>query len=217
MQDTRIRLASAFLLSFAAFASIVGAVAVCIWWLVFTQRQHSLRNGPALLWTLALFILVAHVMTAFGGDGLSYLVRMAVLLLVGAWLFTDYRSGDFLAAGTWLGGNRIGFELGMIAEMALQMAEELLEDISRIRTAMRLKGQAWGIRSLVPAGRVLLNDALVRADTLAEQLAMRGYRNGGTICPVFYTTKWDVAAGAAAAVALIAAFIPVSEFFILYR
>jgi energy-coupling factor transport system permease protein len=217
MQDPRIRLLCAFLLSFAAFASVTGAVAVFVWWLAFTPRWQSIRHRTALLTTLVLFVIVAGVMILAGSDGLSYLLRMIAILLVGTWVYAESCTGDFLSVGTWLFGTRVGFEAGMIAGMAMQMATGLSEDFYRIRIATGMKGQPWGIRSIVPAGRILIHDALRRADETAEVLAMRGYRYGGTCCPHFHTTLHDAIAGTCAAVALILAYFPVSEFFILYR
>ena len=201
MQDPRVRLLCACLLSLAAFASLAGAIAVFVWWLVFTTRLRSIRNRTAVLMSLCLFGIIAGVLSLCGNDGISYLVRMTAILLVGTWLF----------------GTRIGFELGMIAGMALQVASGLSEDVGRIRIAARQKGQPWGIRSIVPVGRVLIYDTLRRADETAAILAMRGYRNGGTLCPSFHTTLRDGIAGICAAVALVLACLPVSEFFILYR
>ena len=217
MQDPRIRLLCAFMLSLAAFASVTGALAVVIWWLVFTPRWHSIRHHHAILATLVLFGIVAGVMTLTGSDGISYLVRMIAILLVGTWVYAESAAGDFLSVGTWCLGTRIGFEVGMIAGMAMQMATGLSDDFCRIRMATQQKGQPWGIRSIVPAGRVLIYDAIRRADETAEVLAMRGYRNGGTICPRFRTSVSDIVAGACAAIALVLAYIPVSEFFIHYR
>jgi energy-coupling factor transport system permease protein len=167
--------------------------------------------------SLCLFGIIAGVLTLCGNDGISYLVRMTAILLVGTWVYADSFPGDFLAVGTWLFGTRIGFELGMIAGMALQVASGLSEDVGRIRIAARQKGQTWGIRSIVPVGRVLIYDTLRRADETAAILAMRGYRNGGTLCPSFHTTLRDGIAGICAVVALVLACLPVSEFFILYR
>ena len=73
----------------------------------------------------------------------------------------------------------------MIAGMAMQMATGLSEDFRRIRIATGLKGQPWGICSIVPAGRILIHDALRRADETAEVLAMRGYRDGGQSARTF--------------------------------
>ena len=217
MQDPRLRLLCVFMLSLAAFASVTGAVAVIVWWMIFTPRWHSIRHRHALLATLVLFGIVAGVMTLTGSDGLSYLVRMIAILLVGTWVYAESAANDFLAVGTWCLGTRIGFEVGMIAGMAMQMAAGLSDDFRRIRIAIQQKGQPWGIRSIVPAGRVLIHDALRRADETAEVLAMRGYRNGGTMCPHFHTPVRDIVAGTCAAVALVLAYIPVSEFFIHYR
>ncbi|HNX18132.1 MAG TPA: hypothetical protein PKM50_07375 [Methanoregula sp.] len=217
MQDPRIRLLSAFLLSLAAFVSIAGAVFVFIWWLVFTPRWHCIRHRTALCSAFVLFLIVAVVIYITGGDGLSYLVRMAVILLVGSWVFSESCTGDFISLGTWLLGNRTGFETGMIAGMAMQMATDISDDFYRIRIASRLKGHSWGIHSIVPAGRVIIDDAIRRADETAEVLAMRGYRNGGTICPHFHTSRCDIIAGCCAVVIFILAYVHVSEFFILYR
>lgn len=209
MQDPRIRLLCAFLLSLAAFASVTGAVAVVVWWLAFTPRWHSIRHRHAILATLILFGIVAGVITLSGSDGLSYLVRMIAILLVGTWVYSESAAGDFISVGTWCLGTRIGFEVGMIAGMAMQMATGLSDDFSRIRMATQQKGQSWGIRSIVPAGRVLIHDAIRRADETAEVLAMRGYRYGGTCCPHFPATVPDAVAGICAAVALVLVYIPV--------
>ncbi|MGA9028929.1 MAG: energy-coupling factor transporter transmembrane component T [Methanoregula sp.] len=203
MQDPRIRLACAFLLSIAAFISIAGAIAAFLWWLVFTSRWKSIRHFRAMLATLLLFVLVAAVMVFTGTNGLSYLTRMTAILLVGTWVYADSRPGDFLATGTWLCGTRMGFELGMIAEMAMGVAQGLSDDFSRIRIAMAQKEQPWGIRRILPAGRILIWDALRRADDTAELLAMRGYRGGGTICTRFSPQAPEIVAGACATAALV--------------
>jgi energy-coupling factor transport system permease protein len=215
MQDQRLRLLCGAVLSVAAFVNVTGAIAVGVWWLLFTSRTSVLRNSRVIIATLGLFTAVAVITELSGGNGCSYLIRMTALLLVGAWLYAEYRPGDFLAVGTWLLGTRTGFEIGMIAEMALLMAEELLLDISRIRIAAQIKGQVWGIRCIIPTGRVIINDALQRADNIAIQLAVRGYRNGGTVCPVFMTTCRDLLGCGCAFLVLLIGAIPVSEFFIL--
>jgi energy-coupling factor transport system permease protein len=203
MQDPRIRFACAFLLSLAAFISIAGAAAVFLWWLAFTPRWKSIRHIRAVAATLLLFVLIAAVITLTGTGGLSYLARMSVILLVGTWVYADSRAGDFLATGTWLLGSRIGFEPGMIAEMAMGMAEGLSDDFSRIRLAMVQKGQPWSVRRILPAGRILVWDALRRAEDTAEILAMRGYRGGGTVCTRFSTSPLEITAGAFALAALV--------------
>ena len=112
---------------------------------------------------------------------------MTAILLIGVWVFADTRLGDFLATGTWLLGSRTGFELGMIAGMSLEMAGGLFEDFHRIRMASVQKGMPWSIKSILPAGRILISDTLRRADDTAEILAIRGYRAGGALCQHFST------------------------------
>lgn len=217
MQDARIRLLAACLLSAAAFISISGAVAAFVWWFAFTPRLRCIRHRMAVLAAFVLFCLVSLVIVLSGGDGLSYLIRMTAILLVGTWLYADSLPGDFPALGTWLLGPKRGFELGMIAGMAMQSAEGLGDDFARIRIASAQKQVPWGIRSVISAGRVLIHDALVRADDMAELLAVRGYRDGGTCCPRFNTPPFDILAGACAGAVFLVAWIPVSAFFILYR
>jgi energy-coupling factor transport system permease protein len=207
MQDPRVRFACAFLLSLAAFISLAGAAMVFLWWLVFTPHWKSIRHIRAVAATLLLFVLIAAVITLTGTGGLSYLARMSAILLVGTWVYADSRAGDFLATGTWLLGPRIGFEPGMIAEMALGMAQDLSEDFSRVQLAMVQKGQPWSIRRILPAGRILICDALRRAEDTAEILAMRGYRGGGTFCTRFSTSPCEITAGAFAMAALVFAYL----------
>jgi energy-coupling factor transporter transmembrane protein EcfT len=95
--------------------------------------------------------------------------------------------------------------------------ESLFLDLERVRMAERLKGIPWGLKSLVPTGRILIHNSLARAEDTAELLAVRGYCYGGTWCPAFRTGRLDLVAGTAAIIVGIAAFVPVSEFFILYR
>ena len=185
MQDPRVRFACAFLLSLAAFISLAGAAAVFFWWLVFTPRWKSIRHPRAVLATLLLFVIIAAVITLTGTGGT--LVSCPDECDPAGWYLGICRfpAWDFLAMGTWLLGPRIGFEPGMIAEMAMGMAQDLSEDFSRIRLAMVQKGQPWGISRILPAGRILICDALRRAEESAEILAMRGYRGGGTVCTRF--------------------------------
>jgi len=213
MQDARIRLFAACLLSVAAFISVSGAVAAFVWWLAFTPRLGCIRHRMTVLAAFVLFGLVSLAIAFSGGDGLSYLIRMTAILLVGTWLYADSLPGDFPALGTWLLGPKKGFELGMIAGMAVQAADSLGNDFTRIRIASAQKQVSWGIRSVISSGRILIYDALVRADEMAELLAVRGYRDGGTCCPQFRTPLRDILAGICATAVLFIAIIPVSEFF----
>lgn len=217
MQDPRIRIGSAALLSVAAFISVEGAFAAFIWWLVFTPRITTIKNRSVIAGMLILIGLVSVMITVLGGNGVAYFVRMGVIILIGAWAWSEQQQGEFLSMSVWCFGKNTGFTLGLIAESGMLMADALSKDVTRIRIAQELKGLPWGITMLIPTGCVLINDALVRADETAELLAVRGYRDGGSLCPEFVTPARDGMAGFCAICAIIFAFIPLSEFFILYR
>jgi energy-coupling factor transport system permease protein len=217
MQDPRIRIAAAAVLSLAAFMSLHGAAAVFLWWLVFTPRLQLAKRIRLVLSLLLMIAFFSLVLELFGGGGLSYFFRMTVIVLIGMWLFSEQKSGEFLSIGVWLFGDRAGFELGMVAEMGMQSLVAVTADLDRIRMAEKIKGMQWDVRSLVPAGLVLVHGALARAEDTAELLAIRGYQYGGTLCPKFLTRPLDIVAGMVALCILIFALIPVSEFFILYR
>ena len=187
MQDIRIRIAAASLLSIAAFVSVQGAAAALAWWLLFCRGALNGKSIRQISFLVVLIAIFSGIIGLTGGDGITYFVRMAVLVLIGMWLYNDYHPGEFPDLCVWLLGDKAGFELGMIAE------------------------------SLVPTGRVLIHSSLARAEDTAELLAVRGYCYGGTWCPVFRTGRLDLVAGTAAIFVGIAAFVPVSEFFILYR
>jgi energy-coupling factor transport system permease protein len=217
MQDVRIRTGVATLLCIASFVSVPGAVVSFIWWLVFTRHREMIKKLPLGFSLIAIIAFFSIILELTGGDGISYFIRMAVIVLIGIWMYYEYHSGEFLKLGVWLFGDRFGFELGMMAEMGMQSMDTLIADFDRIRMAEKLKGIRWGVKSLVPAGVVIVYGALSRAEDAAELLTIRGFCNGGTFCPVFITTTRDIVAGLVALCTAIIAFIPVSEFFILYR
>jgi energy-coupling factor transporter transmembrane protein EcfT len=217
MQDIRLRAGAAALLSLAAFASVTGAVVVLIWWLIFSRPARVIRKMRMVIPAIILIAFFGLVLELSGGGGFSYCLRMTVIILIGAWVYTGYHEGEFLRLGTWLLGKKTGFDLGMIAEMGMQSLELMVSDFSRIRQAQELKGIRFGLRSLVPAGSILIQGALRRADETAELMAMRGYSRGGSYCPVFETPGKDIIAGIAALCMGVIAFVPVSEFFILYH
>jgi hypothetical protein len=217
MQDPRIRIAAAAVLSLAAFISLHGAAAVFLWWLVFTPRLQLAKRIRLVFSLILMIAFFSLVLELSGGGGLSYFTRMTVIVLIGMWIFSEQKSGEFLSIGVWLFGNGTGFEIGMIAEMGMQSLVAVTADLDRIRMAEKIKGMQWEVRSLVPAGLVLVHGALERAEDTAELLAIRGYQSGGTICPTFFTRPLDIAAVIFASGILFFSLIPVSEFFILYR
>ena len=217
MQDPRIRIAAAAFLSVAAFISLQGAAVALLWWLVFTPRMQIAKRIRLVFSLILLIAFFSMVLELFGGGGLSYFSRMTVIVLIGMWIFGEQKPGEFLSISVWLFGSRTGFELGMVAEMGIQSLVSVTTDLDRIRMAEKIKGMQWEVRSLVPAGLVLVHGALVRAEDTAELLAVRGYRSGGSLCPEFFTGPLDRVAGLLAFSVLVSALIPVSEFFILYR
>ena len=217
MQDIRLRAGAAALLSLAAFSSIGGAAVVFIWWLIFSRPLLVLRKMWMVIPAIILIVFFGFVLELTGGGGISYGLRMTVIILIGAWVYTGYRQGEFLRLWVWLLGIKTGFDLGMIAEMGMQSLELMVSDFSRIRQAQELKGSNWGLRSLVPSVSILIHGALRRADETAELMAIRGYTHGGSYCPEFKIPVEDIIAGIAALCMGIITFIPVSEFFILYH
>jgi energy-coupling factor transport system permease protein len=217
MQDIRLRAGAAALLSLAAFTSITGAAVVFIWWMIFSRPLQVLGKMRMVIPAIILIGFFGLVLELTGGGGTSYVLRMTVIILIGAWVYSGYHQGEFLKLGTWLLGKKTGFDLGLVAEMGMQSLELMVSDFTKIRQAQELKRKHVGFRGLVPAGSILIRGALRRADETAELLAMRGYTHGGSYCPVFETPLGDIIAGTAALCMGIIAFIPVSEFFILYH
>jgi hypothetical protein len=217
MQDPRIRIGAAAILSIAAFISLHGALFAFLWWLVFTPGLSLAKRIPLVLPLVLMTGFFSIVLELFSSNGISYFLRMTVILLIALWFYEEQKPGEFLDISVWLSGDQAGFDLGLIAEMGMQSLSLIVTDFERVRLAERMKGMEWGVRSLIPAGLVLVHGALARAEDSAELLAIRGYRSGGTWCPVFLRKPWDIVAGLSSVCVVFFALVPVSEFFILYR
>ena len=217
MQDVRLRTGVAVLLSLTAFFSLFGAIAAGIWCLVFA-RHLALKKHARLFLALALFVgFFAVVLELSGGAGLSYFIRMMAIILIGVWVYSEQKKGEFLRLGVWLFGERAGFELGLVADMGMQAMDLLVSDFHAICLADKLKQRSMSANRIVSMGIVLVSNTLRRADDTAELLAVRGYRNGGSLCPVFETTRRDILASLLAGCIPLLVILHVSEFFILYR
>ena len=215
MQDPRLRLYATAVLSIAAFASTVGALAALVWWLIFTPRTKALPR-PGVFLGLALMIAVTALVSGWGGGpGVSYLIRMVVILLLAAWAYAETQEGEMLAVAVWAFGDRIGFEIGLIAEMGLQGLAVIRQDIEQMRVALTLKGIRIGARSIVPIAILLIITEIRRADDLARLLVVRGYTLGGRICPIFETGARDVLAALLAMVPGVLYWMPLRDVFIL--
>jgi energy-coupling factor transport system permease protein len=205
VQDPRLILLSTLALSLAAFASAGGALLALAWWLLATPRRLPVARWRSLLGLLLLVLATAALVTLSGGNGPSYLLRISVVLLIASWAYGTRRGGELLDTGTWALGNRTGFELGLVAEMVIGTLSGMERDLSMLRLALRLKGGRITLSSLLPALGLLVRKELDRARDLGELLAVRGYRDGGSLCPRFARGPWDGAeAACAAGIALLA-------------
>lgn len=194
MQDVRIRICASILLCSAAFINIFGAAAALVWWLLFTPRFviiHRIRMVTGMLIVIGIIALVLQVNDA---SGLSYFIRMLAILFIGLWLAAAYQPGEFLRFFVWMGGDRIGFELGVMAEMAMQSFTTLLSDLDYIRMSLKMKGNPVTIKNIIPTANLLIHKELARSKDNAELLAIRGYHYGGTLKPVFMHGRMDVVA-----------------------
>ena len=144
MQDIRVRIMAAIVLSLAAFFSVAGALLVFVWWTVFTQRIQNRKQLRLICPLIVLIAFFSGIVELTGGGGLSYFVRMLVIVLIGMWMYQERQRREFLDLGVWLFGDRVGFELGLVADMGMQSLDVLVADFDRIRIAERLKGIIWG-------------------------------------------------------------------------
>jgi len=216
MQDIRLRTVAALVLSFSAFINLWGAALAFLWWIACSGRVREVMRMRMLLPVAVMLAFFSTVLSLTGGDGFSYFLRMMVIVLIGAWVYTEQTCGEFLRFGVWALGNRTGFELGMLADMGMQTLHQMVQDFSTIRIAQAQKGGCPSRKTLVPAGLVLVTGAISRAEHTAEIMAVRGYRNGGSLCPRFPRVRGaDQVRCLAALCVLIISLVPVSEFFIL--
>jgi len=196
MQDPRIRLGGVLLLSIVSFLSLTGALLTILWWLVCTDHKTSFRD---LKTVVMVFILpcIAAVATQFsGGNGVSYLIRISVVLVIASWAYSKRYPGELLDVSVWLFGKKYGFDLGLVGEMSISTTEILTDEIRRTRIALSQKGQKLSGSNLPPVIASLLVRQLRLARERACVLAIHGYQGGGSLCPAFVTSYSDIAAGA---------------------
>jgi hypothetical protein len=214
MQDPRIRIFVVVILSVAAFISVAAAMLAFLYWVIFTPRLKVLKR-PATV-TFFLMIVVVSVFTQLtGGNGLSYFIRLTVVLLLALYAYYEYRPGEFLAVSVWAFGKRYGFDPGLIAEMSVQSIYDLEYDLSRIRMAIEQKGKKFSFHQLIPVGGMIVLNQIRRAGDQADLLTVRGYTKGGTYCPCFHPQNEDYLCAILAIIILIFAFLPLRDIFIL--
>ena len=107
MQDVRLRTGVAVLLSVAAFLSLAGAAAAgglvpgCL------PGIYRCADMPGCSCRLGVLVgFFAIVLQMSGGDGVSYFIRMMVIVLIGAWVYSEQKKGEFLRLGVWLLGEK---------------------------------------------------------------------------------------------------------------
>jgi energy-coupling factor transport system permease protein len=215
MQDPRLRLISVICLSIAAFTSVLGAVMTLIWLLLSPGSLLSHLRSAAFWIIIIVTGIIASVSQYTGGEGISYFIRMSVLILLAFTIYSGWRPGEYLDLSVWLFGNKAGFDIGLAVEMSIQGLHDVSREFKRIVTAHTLKGRQPGISSIPSVGFLLIHGRLMRAQDQADLLISRGYVQGGSCCPVFGTPKKDILAGCCAVLILILSFIPVRDIFIL--
>ena len=202
MNDPRFRLASASLLTVVAFASVPGAFLAAGWWMVFSRRTRSLPAIKRLILAFSAIAGVGALIWLGGGDGLSYLIRFSAILLIAAWIHAEHRPGEFLSVSVWLLGDRVGFDLGLVAEMAMGTLAALEDDLGHIRIAHAVKKQKGVFPRILSVASTLILSQVRRTRDQAVILAVRGYRGGGRTCPSFAPAIRDPA-GLIAAICIV--------------
>ena len=215
MQDARIRLGALVSLSIAIFLSVPGAVLALLWLLLSPGTLKETVKSAA-FWVILLFVTIIATATQLtGNDGLSYLIRTGVIILLAFSVYREWHPGEYLDLSVWLFGKKAGFDIGLAIEMSIQGLHEASLAFARIRSTLSLKGLKPGIRLIPVVGFLLIHTRLMRAREQADLLATRGYQAGGSCCPVFRTSPRDIILGFLAILILFLSFIPVRDIFIL--
>lgn len=192
LHDSRLRLAAVLCLSLGAFLSVGGAILALLWWFLACWRRWEIPNTRLILALGMLILLPALVTELFTGEGLSYGIRMGVILFISFWAYTEYRGGEMLDLFVWAGSDRRGFDIGLVAEMTMQGIILAGSDLQQIRRAYSIKGLKIGFKTFIPAAISLLLMHIRRSDETALLLALRGFHGGGTYEPFFQRGKKDL-------------------------
>ena len=215
MQDTRIRLVSFISLSIATFLSVIGAALTLAWLFLPPSTLKEAVKSVAFLGVMIFVSIVAGATQLAGNDGISYFIRTGVIILLAFSVYREWHPGEYLDLSVWLFGTKAGFDIGLAVEMSVQGLHETSRELSRIRKAISLKGLGLEFRLIPVLGFLLIHTRLMRAHNQADLLAIRGFRSGGSCCPVFRTSKRDITMGILAILILSLSFIPVRDIFIL--
>lgn len=211
MTDIRIRLIVVILLSLSAFTGVLGTLLAAACWIVFCAEETFSHNSWKLFMPSA--VLAAGfpglILYLSGGDGGIYAAKIFVIFCLAFWLGVSHKPGEFLDLGVWALGRKTGFDLGLSAELTMQYLSGISDDLSHMKSALRIKGEKLTRKTIPPLATGLLLLSLSRSDRIGAYLARRGYHTGGTYLPHFPTTKTDIlmlcTAGVCAAAVLSAA------------
>ncbi len=186
VSDIKFRLLTLVLLSVLSFVSLFGAAAVFCWWLVFGAKMTFAKNSWKVVVPVSIFVgLFPSVVLYFTGGDVFYGAKIFVLVLLAFWFSASLLADELMSFFVWVFGQGSGFDLGMAAEFSIQALYEIRDDFSRMRSALKIKGQKFSL-FLVPslaAGLLILS--LRRAGVQSSVLARLGYIVGGTYIPVF--------------------------------
>ncbi len=208
MQDSRIKLLSLVTLSIAAFISTLSVIFVFLWWLILTDRKTTINSVKSAGMILLLPFVASVMIYINGGDYIGYFFKIAMILFIASWAYAKRRPGELLDVSVWAFGRKIGFDLGLVAELSITAIEVLSDDMKRMKFALAQKETSLGAKTLAPVITSLLTKELNNAGDRAIILAMRGYTTGGSLNPSFVTTRRDIIAGIAAMLILIRSLLP---------
>jgi energy-coupling factor transport system permease protein len=218
MNDPRLRLVAVLSLSAAAFLSVPGALLAFLWWLASRRGRPWAPPSRTAIYLGITLVIAALGVSLSGGDGASYLARCTGVLLIAAYAYAERREGELLDVGAWLGDRigipDLGFEVGLVGELALGALAASADDLDLIRLAVDQK-RLPVIERWISTGTALLHAALRRGSDLSLLLALYGFRGGGVHSPAFAPTRAD-AIGVLAAISIVLfAFLGPRDIFIL--
>lgn len=194
MTDIRIRLIVVILLSLSAFTGVLGTLLAAACWIVFCAEETFSHNSWKLFMPSA--VLAAGfpglILYLSGGDGGIYAAKIFVIFCLAFWLGVSHKPGEFLDLGVWALGRKTGFDLGLSAELTMQYLSGISDDLSHMKSALRIKGERLTRKTIPPLATGLLLLSLSRSGRIGAYLARRGYHTGGTYLPHFPTTKTDI-------------------------
>ena len=215
MQDPRLRLLAVVAISLTAFSGVAWAFFSSLWYFACTRGPVMLKRSP---WPLVAFVplfLVTAALWITGGEWLSYLVRLGMVVLIAIYAYQDQKPGEFIQVSTWAFGPGVGFDLGLAGELGVSSIRFLGGEVQRVRQAYRLKNIPIRVRALTSIATGLVFGLLRRAEDQADLLLVRGYERGGVSCVKFSSPLWDRIAAGVAVLLFLLCFFPVRGFFIL--